>query len=371
MRFEFGQFEFFPSRTVTLYIGKMFAMRIVAVLLMLVLVLQMLDLLSESGRILAAPGNGQGELLTYVGLRTPQLISRFLPYSVLLATIITLMTLNQNSEVIALKAAGLSAHQVLAPLFLVAAVTALFTFGFSERVVTRSNATLKAWQAVDYGAIPQDSDIKTNVWLQDGPNILFARSVEGRDAQMRMRDVSWYRRDPGGMVIEIVRTASATYARPGWRFVAPVSFDVQSAKRTTDPDARVYAKSVDPAQVVIRKADADAESLPRLSGSITAIRAAGYRTSELEGKWWHKLAGPLSAMLMPLLGAVAAFGLARSGRLFVRAVIGMALGFAYFVVDNAALAMGNFGGYPPILAAWAPFFLFLLIGETVLVRTEE
>jgi lipopolysaccharide export system permease protein len=66
-----------------------------------------------------------------------------------------------------------------------------------------------------------------------------------------------------------------------------------------------------------------------------------------------------------------AFGLARSGQLLVRAVIGMALGFAYFVVDNAALAMGSFGGYPPLLAAWAPFLLFLLLGETVLVRTEE
>ena len=74
---------------------------------------------------------------------------------------------------------------------------------------------------------------------------------------------------------------------------------------------------------------------------------------------------------MPLLGAVAAFGLARSGQLLIRAVIGMSLGFAYFVVDNAALAMGNFGGYPPFVAAWAPFLLFLLIGETVLVRTEE
>ena len=49
------QLDFFPSRTITLYIGRMFAVRIIAVLLMLVLVLQMLDLLSESGRILAAP----------------------------------------------------------------------------------------------------------------------------------------------------------------------------------------------------------------------------------------------------------------------------------------------------------------------------
>ncbi len=365
------QFEFFPSRTMMLYIGKMFAVRIVAVLLMLVLILQTLDLLSESGRILGAQGNGQAQLMTYIGLRVPQLVSRFLPYSVLLATIITLMTLNQNSEVIAMKAAGLSAHQVLAPLFLVAAVASAFTFAFNERVVTRSSATLKAWQAVEYGAVPVDSDVKANVWLQDGPNILFAKSIAGRGAAMKMTDVSWYRRDPTGMVTEIVRTPSATFARPGWLFQSPVSFDAQSARRTAATEARVYAQAVEPAQIIIRRADADAESLATLSTSITAIRDAGYRTSELDGKWWHKISGPLSALLMPLLGAVAAFGLARSGHLFVRAVIGMGLGFAYFVVDNAALAMGNFGGYSPMLAAWAPFFLFLLIGETVLIRTEE
>ena len=207
--------------------------------------------------------------------------------------------------------------------------------------------------------------------LSAGSNLLFARAVEGIGAGTRMTDVSWYRRDRAGMVTEIVRAPEATYAKPGWHFSKPTGFDVQSARRLTYPDAQIFARSVNPAQVVIRKADADGESITRLSQSIAAIRSAGYRTSELEGKWWHKLSGPLSALLMPLLGAVAAFGLARSGMLFVRAVIGMALGFAYFVVDNAALAMGNFGGYPPLLAAWAPFFLFLLIGETVLVRTEE
>ena len=91
----------------------------------------------------------------------------------------------------------------------------------------------------------------------------------------------------------------------------------------------------------------------------------------MRAKWWHRISGPLAALLMPLLGSIAAFGLARSGQLFVRAIIGMALGFAYFVVDNAALAMGSFGGYPPFLAAWAPFFLFFFVGETVLIRTEE
>ena len=117
--------------------------------------------------------------------------------------------------------------------------------------------------------------------------------------------------------------------------------------------------------------DADGTSFWSLRGAISDYEEAGRRTAELKSKWWHKLVSPLSSVLMPLLGAVAAFGLARSGQVFVRAVIGMALGFAYFVVDNAALAMGNFGGYPPLLAAWAPFVLFALVGETVLVRTEE
>ena len=116
------QFDFFPSRTLTLYLAKMFSLRILAVLVMLVLVLMMLDLLSTSGEILAVEGNSEADLWHYASLRVPLLIQRFLPYSVLLATIITLVTLNQNSEVIAMKAAGLSAHQVLAPLILTAMV---------------------------------------------------------------------------------------------------------------------------------------------------------------------------------------------------------------------------------------------------------
>jgi lipopolysaccharide export system permease protein len=108
-----------------------------------------------------------------------------------------------------------------------------------------------------------------------------------------------------------------------------------------------------------------------LMRAIDDLKAAGRRADNLEGILWHKLSGPLSTLLMPLLGAVAAFGLARSGALFLRAVIGMALGFTYFVADNFALAMGNLGAYPPWIAAWGPFLLFFLIGETVLVRTDE
>lgn len=362
--------DFFPSRTLTLYLARLFAVRIFAVLVMLVLVLMMLDLLSTSGDILAVPGNGQDEVWTYVALRIPQLMARFLPYSVLLATVITLVALNQNSEVVAMKAAGLSAHQVLAPLLLTALLFSAASFAFNERVVTRATATLKAWEANEFGPVPQDSGVRANVYLTDGANILTAASVSGSGEAMRMQGVSWYRRGPSGMIVEQIRAPRAAYAGPGWRLDEATRFEVATAT-TQMLDSTVVGATLTPQQVEMGSVDPDALAFWDLSDSIADYREVGRRTSELEAKWWHKLSGPLSAFLMPLLGAVAAFGLARSGQLFVRAIIGMALGFAYFVVDNAALAMGNFGGYPPLLAAWAPFLLFLLIGETVLIRTEE
>ncbi|WP_298301003.1 LPS export ABC transporter permease LptG [uncultured Erythrobacter sp.] len=364
------QLDFFPSRSLTLYLAKMFVVRILAVLVMLVLVLMALDLLGNTGDILAPEGNGQAEILKYVSLRVPQLISRFLPYSVLLATLITLVTLNQNSEVVAMKAAGLSAHQVLSPLLLTAALVSVISFGFNERIVTRANSTIKAWEAVEYGPIPEDSGVRANVYLTDGENILTAVSMRGTGANIELSNVTWYARGPGGIIREQIRSDKATYAAPGWQLDGAKRFDVGSAE-TEDLPTLVVGETLTPDQIDLQSVDPDGQSFWELSETIDSFEAVGRRTSEMRAKWWHRISGPLSALLMPLLGSIAAFGLARSGQLFVRAVIGMALGFAYFVVDNAALAMGSFGGYPPFLAAWAPFLLFLLVGETVLIRTEE
>ena len=362
--------DFFPSRTLTVYLVRLFVARILAVLVMLVLVLMMLDLLARSGDILAVPGNGQAQLLTYIGLRLPQLVQTFLPYSVLLATIITLLALNQNSEVISMKAAGMSAHQVLAPLLLTALAVSALSFAFNERIVTRATGALSAWTANEFRPVPPGTDVRANVYLSDGRNILMASRVAGRGEATELTGVSWYRRGPGGLIAEQVTAPRATYAAPGWRLEDARRFEVQTADTTRLPSV-VVGERIDPAAFRLGRVDPNAENFWSLGGVIDEYRVAGRRTSELEANRWHKLSGPLSAFLMPLLGAIAAFGLARSGKLFVRALIGMALGFTYFVFDNAALAMGSFGGYPPFLAAWLPFFLFFLIGETVLIRTEE
>jgi lipopolysaccharide export system permease protein len=359
----------FPSRTIAWYTARMFLVRVAAFMIGLTVILQSLDLLSESAKVLAAPGNTEADLWLYVSLRAPQIIQLFLPFSVLLATLVTLATLSQNSEVVIFKAAGLSAHHILAPLMLAALGVAAANFVWNERIGTRASAALKTWQDNEFRKLPKSAAKPLQSWVRGGDDLFHADAVTGSSAATRLSGVTIYDRRENRLV-QVVMAASAAPIAGGWRLTEVRLFDVGSggleSRGTLD-----FATDVVPRQFTTTRINPNFVALWDLWPQIGEQRAAGKSTDVLEAAAWHKISGPLSAVLMPLLGAVAAFGLARSGKLFVRAVVGMALGFAFFVADNFMLAMGNFGTVPPVMAAWAPFLLFLLIGEAVLIRTEE
>ena len=361
--------SFFPSRRLAFYMVRLFLTRSLAVLLALVLILMTLDLLGESGKILAVPGNGDSELWRYVGLRVPMLISRFLPFAVLLGTLIAFVGLNQHSEVVAMKAAGLSAHQILAPLVVASIGIAALLFVFNEGVVVNSTRTVTTWSDNDYKPIPPSSGILGNVWVMNGDDLIRAGTVGGQPFSANR--VVIYDRSGGVLQREI--DAARAVPRPehgDWLlqdvriYDAGMNVERQLASMTA-------MEGVTPDQLTLAKVDPTELDYWTLKQRIAELEAAGRPVDEARAGLAHKISGPLSTLLMPLLAAIAAFGLARSGQVMMRAVIGMALGFAYFVVDNFSLAMGNAGTYPPMVAAWAPFVLFLLIGETVLIRTEE
>ena len=360
--------SFFPSRRLAWYMVRLFVTRSVAVLIALVLILMTLDLLGESGKILAVPGNTDADLWRYVGLRLPILIARFLPFSVLLGTLIAFVGLNQNSEVVAMKAAGLSAHQILAPLVLASIGIAAGVFAFNELVVVNSTRAVTAWSDNDYKPVPRSSGMVSNVWVMNGEDLVHAGIAGGRPFTLQRVEIF----DRGGGVLQREIQASRATQRPtgDWLLQDVRIYDANMNVVRRLPQM-VALPELTPDQLTL--AQVEPQELPywTLKKRIAELEAAGRPVDEARAGLAHKIAGPLSTLLMPLLAAVAAFGLARSGQVLLRAVIGMALGFAYFVVDNFSLAMGNAGTYPPLIAAWAPFLLFLLIGETVLIRTEE
>ena len=135
----------------------------------------------------------------------------------LLGTLIAFAGLNQHSEVIAMKAAGISAHQILAPLIVASLGIAALAFAFNETVVVKSARTVTAWSDNDYRPIPRDSGVLSNVWVlsrrRSGPRPA-RRSAR---AQTPARSgVTIYDRE-GGALRQVI---DAERARPGRRRLA-------------------------------------------------------------------------------------------------------------------------------------------------------
>ena len=182
--------------------------------------------------------------------------------------------------------------------------------------------------------------------------------------------VNFFERDGDGKLIAIVKADFAWHQNGEWTLFEVKRFNTQSHAVTVQPSMswniptppeRFLALTVNPKHV----------NIFTLWKSIRQLKEEGLPTDTLMTNLLHKMIGPMSAMLMPILGAIAAFGVSRGGTIFLRLVIGMALGFAFFIADNFMLAMGQFGVASPFLASTTPFILFLSIGYAVIFHTEE
>jgi lipopolysaccharide export system permease protein len=353
------------------YVAKLFIIRFLVFLLGLVSVLQVLDLMSNSEAIMAPEGATFQSLLDYLALRIPQLISQFTPFAALLGAVATLATLNQHSEVIVMKGAGLSAYHVIAPTILICTFISIGHFFFHETVVIKANAKLDYWEKNDFALDLKDPPTTANrSWMLDGSTIIEVDSIVQSGRVLLLDNVSLYERDANANLQSLAKARFATYTDGVWTLFEVTRFSLPGFT-TVRSDSEPWSVSIPAERFIALAIEPQKVNYTTLKRSIRDLSREGYPTDVLRSALYHKIAGPLATILMPLLGAVAAFGLARGGQLFIRIIFGMALGFAFFVADNFMLAVGEFGAIPPLLSAWAPFILFLLLGLSVLFYTEE
>ncbi|WP_281301573.1 MULTISPECIES: LPS export ABC transporter permease LptG [unclassified Iodidimonas] len=362
---------FLPSRTMGRYIGKVFFVRFLGLVIGVVVVLQMLDLLAQSDAILAAPGNGDAELWRYIGLRFPELLSRFIPFSALLAVLLTLSSLSQHSEIVVMKASGMSAHRILLPLLLASAAISVVHFILDQKLVAPSTAELEYWKRFDYASdLPPAPDILDDLWLVDGNALVLVKAVSRSGSRVILDKVTIYQRNEQGQLAGIVRADFAWHTDGAWTLYAVRRFDAETHAITTEPSLPWTLQSP-PERFFSLRVIPEQLSFSRLEEQIDQLKAEGKPVAELQAALYQKIAGPLATLLMPILGAIAGFGAQRGGKIFARVAAGMGLGFAFFVADNFMLAMGKFGAAPAFLAAFGPMLIFTSLGLAVIFYSEE
>lgn len=359
-----------PSAALAGYIVRLYASRFLVILIILISILQMLDLLNRSEDILAADGATEASLLRYIQWRLPELASQFTPFAGLLASLFTLAGLNQSSEITIMRAAGLSATQMIIPVLLASLLITVVHIALHDMVTVDASRHLAFWQDNGYQPdTPPPPDGRTNIWLNDGDRVIeIGRATRFVD-RIILDEVSVYQRSPDGDLVANIDADFALSEGKGWTLYGVRRFDVNSFV-VSAADTMPFDFSLPVARLFAQLDRPDHARIAVLWRSIATLREAGMETFTLETSLWHRFSLAASAVIMPLLGSFVAFGVPRGGARVGRIIAGMALGFSYFVFDNYMVAMGSLGILPALMAASAAPAIYTLAGLSILVRLE-
>lgn len=355
----------------TLYAGRMFLVRFAGLLIFFVIILQMLDLLNRSADILAVEGAGTEELIRYIRLRAPQILSQFAPFAALLGIVLTLAGLSHTSEITIMRAAGMSVHRVLFPFGFMCAIIAFVHFVFHETVTVPAAESLDYWEANDFALdLPADRETRTNIRLTfDGEFVEIGSAAKFENITV-LRDITAYRINDAGIVDNIIEARTARYENNVWQL-----FDVRQLNPDTlqslPAQEAVWTNSLDPDFLFALALKPDQTSIGELFRKISQLRADNSDPRDAMTTLLSRFSKPLSTLVMPLLGAIAGFGVHRQGVLLARAVTGSALGFTYFVAESLSLALGKLGVIPAIIGAFFPLALFLVVGFSIILAMEK
>lgn len=318
---------------------------------------------------------GMPELLELTILKSPAAVLLLLPFVFLFGAMGAFVTLNRRSELIAMRAAGLSAWSLVLPAAAAAAMVGLIASLALNPIASGLNGRFEDRKA----ALSDDSRTsgRGEIWMrQSGRSGQFV--IRAADHRVRADEIDLHRvsifvqhnppRDVGGFDRRI-EAREATLARSQWllKGVREVraggeSVEAESLVLPTPADGRAETG------VLLAPAAVGFWDLP---AAVRAAERAGYPSLGYRLRVQQLLSAPLLLAGMTLLAAAFSLRLARLGDLAWLAGIGAVLGFAVYFANQLLGALCLSSVLPIALAAWTAPVLSCLSAVTLLCYTED
>ncbi|HUH62043.1 MAG TPA: LPS export ABC transporter permease LptG [Terracidiphilus sp.] len=313
-----------------------------------------------------------GEYLVYL---TPDLLYQIVPLAVLIAVLVSFGVLNRNSELVAMKATGISLYRLVVPIVSIGVILAVGLFLFDQLYLPQFNRRQEADRNIIKGRPPQTVLHPEQKWIFGHPRA----GEPGRifyypffdSVQNEFANISVFEFNPS--TFSLTRRIFAARARwdsaqGTWRFENGWVRDFDGAIRFREFRDTTFSEIHEEPGYFTKEAVPSQEmNFGQLQRYIQDLSQSGFDTMRLRVALWHKIAYPLTAIVMAVLAIPFALSMGRRGSLTGIAVaIGVAL--AYQVIDGLFGAMGSVNYLPAMLAAWSPDILFGLMGGYLLLR---
>ena len=322
------------------------------------LLFQLADLIIERGVSFSVAGR----LFLY---QLPSVVVLTLPMSCLLASLLGFSKMSSNSEIVALKAAGVSFSRISRPVLISSIFVTLFAFAINETLVPMGK--IAAQNVMRYEiAREKPALLKQQVFLKSSQSsdgiqrIVYINKLYARTGSMEDVVVQEFQ---GSRLVRLTTAEKGNWVDGIWYLHDGDVFEVKGKSQvelTMHFQQQKLPIPLTPQQIASSTIDPDDLSCVELLKYIEVMKAQGKNLDPLWISFHLRLAVPCACVILSLIGASLGVRPMRKGGASVGFGQSILIVFIYYVFMSMGRSFGQTGYIPPLLGAWMPniFFFF-------------
>jgi LPS export ABC transporter permease LptF/LPS export ABC transporter permease LptG len=356
-----------------LYVSRQYVAVFVLAFAALVMIFYISTFIDLADKVLGGTTT-TGVLLRYFYFATPQYVYYIIPMAALVATLVTVGLLTKNSELIVMRACGISLYRSALPLLLFGIMFGGVLYGLQEYVLpeanreaTRLNAIMRGYPVQEFGVlnrqwiIGKSGDIYRYEFFDPRVNQFSQLSMFHLNERTWKLDTLTYAKDAALLTQPGAdgQAARMWMARGGWtrEFTTTRRRNADRLTVKYTPFTERALSLEPPSYFKTEEVEADRMTYGELKDYIAQLKASGYHVVPYMVQLQRKVAFPFVTLVMTLLAVPFAVTTGRSGA-FYGIGVGIVLALVYWTALSVFGALGAGGWMSPMLAAWAPNILF-------------
>lgn len=308
---------------------------------------------------------GMKEIFEYLALSSPRDFYELMPSAALLGSLVTLGTLGNNRELVAMQAAGASKFRIIWGVLRAGLILVLISSAVGEYVAPISE---RAAQMLKATAMKQQvaSRTKYGFWVRDGSIYINIRQIQKQDA---LGDISIFELDEDQRLKLVTHADKAVYDGAQWHLeslrLSHFGYDSVRAEAKTEAD---WSSILAPDLLNVFVVRPENLSAYELANYMLYLRDNGQQSPTVELAFWDRIVNPFVTLVMLLVATPFVLTLRRESSLGQRIVVGVTFGLGFYLFDRMFGHFGLIYEINPILAASLPTVMVFVAASVAIAK---
>ena len=294
----------------------------------------------------------------------PEIINYTFPMSMLLAALMAFGKLSGSSEIVAMKAGGISYYRIVTPVIVVGFLVSMFSMVWAEKVVPvcKAEATRILKYEIRNNTKPQEQEhVVIKTFSGNSQNLTYARTFDEKTGRMTGITVEEFQK---GKIVRI-QTADVGYWTKGSWIVKNGNVFSLDDKEGVTSTARFKEQKIplnlSPKEISWEQKEPDEMTINELKGHIAILKAAGASTARQWCEIFMRINIPLASLFFAIIGAAMGTQKQRTSS-SIGLGISVIVIFIYYAVMTLTTGLGKGGVLNPFIACAIPNILCACIG---------